>query len=74
MIGGGTAGLEAACTAAEVGCTTFLIEKSNVLGGLAREISKLPEKARIADFPDYLVQRAQKLKEFNCIYKHRGNG
>lgn len=27
VIGGGTAGLEAACTAAEVGCTTFLIEK-----------------------------------------------
>lgn len=62
VIGGGTAGLEAACTAAEVGCTTFLIEKSPVLGGLAREIAKLPEKARIADFPDYLVQRAQNLK------------
>ena len=28
VIGGGTAGLEAACTAAEVGCTTFLIEKN----------------------------------------------
>lgn len=27
VVGGGTAGLEAACTAAEVGCTTFLIEK-----------------------------------------------
>ena len=27
VIGGGTAGLEAACTAAEVGCTTFLFEK-----------------------------------------------
>lgn len=62
VIGGGTAGLEAACTAAEVGCTTFLIEKSNVLGGLAREIAKLPEKARIADFPNYLIQRAQNLK------------
>lgn len=28
VIGGGTAGLEAACTAAEVGCKTFLVEKS----------------------------------------------
>ena len=27
VIGGGTAGLEAACSAAEVGCTTFLLEK-----------------------------------------------
>ena len=31
VIGGGTAGLEAACTAAEVGCTTFLIEKKPYL-------------------------------------------
>ena len=35
VIGGGTAGLEAACTAAEVGCTTFLFEKNDHLGGLA---------------------------------------
>ena len=30
VIGGGTAGLEAACTASEVGCTTFLIEKEKL--------------------------------------------
>ena len=41
VIGGGTAGLEAACTAAEVGCTTFLIEKKAELGGLASVISKI---------------------------------
>ena len=35
VVGGGTAGLEAACTAAEVGCATVLIEKSGELGGLA---------------------------------------
>ena len=50
VIGGGTAGLEAACTAAEVGCTTFLIEKKPYLGGLAAEISKIPDKKRLADF------------------------
>ena len=44
VIGGGTAGLEAACTAAEVGCTTFLIEKKPELGGLAALISKIPDK------------------------------
>ena len=44
VIGGGTAGMEAACTAAEVGCTTFLIEKKPYLGGLAAEISKIPDK------------------------------
>lgn len=62
VIGGGTAGLEAACTAAEVGCTVFLLEKNPVLGGLSAEISKLPDKKRLADFPDYLIRRAQNLK------------
>lgn len=62
VIGGGTAGLEAACTAAEAGCTTFLFEKKAYLGGLAREIAKLPAKDRINDFPDYLIDRAKNLK------------
>lgn len=61
VIGGGTTGLEAACTAAEVGCTTFLIEKNKHLGGLAYEISKIPDKKRLRDFPDYLEHRASKL-------------
>lgn len=62
VIGGGTAGLEAACTAAEVGCTTFLIEKKTCLGGLAAEISKIPDKKRLGDFPEYLIHRAEKLR------------
>lgn len=62
VIGDGTAGLEAACTAAEVGCTTFLLEKKPYLGGLAAEISKIPDKKRLADFPNYLIHRAHKLK------------
>lgn len=70
VIGGGTAGLEAACTAAEVGCTTFLIEKKDVLGGLAHEISKIPDKNRLADFPNYLIKRASKLNNL-FIFKNR---
>jgi 2,4-dienoyl-CoA reductase-like NADH-dependent reductase (Old Yellow Enzyme family)/NADPH-dependent 2,4-dienoyl-CoA reductase/sulfur reductase-like enzyme len=62
VIGGGTAGLEAACTAAEAGSTTFLLEQKAYLGGLAREIAKLPAKDRINDFPDYLINRAKNLK------------
>ena len=62
VIGGGSAGLEAACTAAEAGCTTFLFEKKSYLGGLSREIAKLPAKSRINDFPDYLINRANSLK------------
>ncbi|SHI62958.1 oxidoreductase [Pseudobutyrivibrio xylanivorans] len=62
VVGGGTAGLEAACTAAEVGCTTFLLEKKHELGGLSVQISKIPDKKRLADFPTYMINRASKLK------------
>lgn len=61
VIGGGTAGLEAACTAAEAGCQTFLLEKKEYMGGLAAEISKIPDKKRIHDFVDYLTNRAAKI-------------
>ena len=69
VMGGGTAGLEAACTAAEVGCTTFLIERKPYLGGLAAEISKIPDKKRLADFPNYLIHRAEKMKNL-FIFKN----
>lgn len=61
VIGGGTAGLEAACTAAEVGCNTFLFEKKNELGGTARVISQIPDKNRMRDFVTYLENRAESL-------------
>lgn len=69
VIGGGTAGLEAACTAAEVGCNTFLLEKGNELGGLASLISKIPAKNRLADFPHYLMHRAEQLENL-YIFKN----
>lgn len=67
VVGGGTAGLEAACTAAEVGCATFLIEKEDHLGGLADMISKIPDKKRIRDFVVYLENRAAKLKNLYIL-------
>ena len=67
VIGGGTAGMEAACTAAEVGCTVFLIEKADHLGGLAHEISKFPDKSRLRDFPDYLERRTRKLHNLHVF-------
>ncbi len=69
VIGGGTAGLEAACTAAEVGCNTFLLEKTDSLGGLASQISKIPAKKRLADFPNYLIHRAENLNNL-YIFKN----
>lgn len=61
VIGGGTAGLEAACTAAEVGCQTFLLEKESEFGGLARKIAQIPDKYRVQYFVDYLLKRAESL-------------
>lgn len=61
VIGGGTSGLETACTAAEVGCRVTLLEREGELGGLARKIAHFPEKSRIDDFPTYLEHRAAKL-------------
>lgn len=61
VIGGGTSGLETACTAAEAGCRVTLIERERELGGLARKIARFPEKSRIEDFPAYLEQRASHL-------------
>lgn len=67
VIGGGTTGMEAACTAAEVGCSVFLIEKADHLGGLAVEISKFPDKNRLRDFPDYLGRRIAKLHNLHTF-------
>ncbi|AZV57739.1 FAD-dependent oxidoreductase [Clostridium sp. AWRP] len=73
VIGGGTAGLEAACTAAELGCTTFLFEKKAYVGGLAREISKFPAKYRIAYFPSYLIKRAENLNNLTIFTNTRAD-
>ena len=54
VVGAGTAGMEAACTAAEVGCNVFVLEKNDHIGGLSTFISDLPSKTRMKDFPKYL--------------------
>lgn len=61
VVGGGVAGLEAACTAAEEGCAVQLLEKTSRLGGLAERISHFPAKRRIGWFADYLEARASTL-------------
>lgn len=67
VVGAGTAGLEAACTAAEVGCNVTLLEKEDHVGGLSVEISKIPAKKRLADFPNYLKHRASKLDNLTIL-------
>lgn len=72
VIGGGTAGLEAACTAAEAGCQTFLLEKKTQTGGLAAQISKIPDKRRIYDFVEYQEQRARRLPNLYTFTETEG--
>lgn len=72
VIGGGTAGLEAACTAAEAGCQTFLLEKKAQTGGLAAQISKIPDKKRIYDFVEYQEQRAKRLPNLYTFTETEG--
>lgn len=67
VIGGGTSGIEAACTAAEVGCQVTLIEKENHLGGRAALISNLPEKFRMKYFVEYLCNRVSKLDRVKVL-------
>ena len=67
VVGGGTAGLEAACTAAEVGCNVTLLEKEQEVGGLSVQISKIPAKKRLGDFPTYLKHRAGKLENLKIV-------
>ena len=66
VIGGGTAGLEAACTAAEVGCNVTLFEEKDRLGGLAWMIGTVPAKGRIHYFVEYLENRAKELPKLDC--------
>lgn len=73
VVGGGTAGLEAACTAAELGCTTFLLEKNDYLGGLSALISQIPDKNRLGDFPKYLINRAKKLHNLFIFTSNNGD-
>lgn len=68
VIGAGTAGMEAACTAAEVGCDVTLLEKTDHAGGLSVEISKLPAKTRLAAFPHYLIRRMETLENLDVRY------
>lgn len=58
VIGGGVGGLEAACTAAEVGCEVVLLEGREALGGTVGEAVRLPAKRRIATFLAHLARRA----------------
>ena len=67
VIGAGTAGMETACTAAEIGCDVTLIDQNDHLGGRAAYICNLPEKFRMRDFVTYLTRRVERLKNIKVL-------
>lgn len=59
VVGGGNAGMEAACTAAELGCEVVVMERERELGGMVRIAARLPAKDRMNHLIAYLGRRAQ---------------
>lgn len=67
VVGGGISGLEAACTAAETGCTVTLLEQDTNLGGWLGAVSKIPRKFRLGRLLNYMLIRASGLKNLTCL-------
>jgi heterodisulfide reductase subunit A-like polyferredoxin len=59
VIGGGVAGMTSALTLAEQGFDVHLIEKSNVLGGVARRIHSNLDGEDVQQFLDSLIKRVR---------------
>jgi heterodisulfide reductase subunit A len=59
VIGGGVAGMTSALTLAEQGFEVHLIEKSNVLGGVARRIHYNLDGEDVQEFLDGLIKKVQ---------------
>lgn len=57
VVGGGPAGLQAACIAAERGHRVMLYEKNEKLGGQVNMAYMPPEKAEMKNIVDYLTNR-----------------
>lgn len=61
IVGGGPAGLQTACIAAEFGLEVHVVEKSGDVGGKL-EVASVPEgKSELSRFRDYLVDRTRAL-------------
>lgn len=67
VIGAGMGGLEAACTAAEVGCDVVCIEKSEKIGGWVPQLAQIPAKFRMKDLENYMLRRAEGLENLKIM-------
>lgn len=60
VVGGGPAGIEAACAAASRGHDVTIVERSDRLGGQLRLASILPHKEKLSWFLDYLLGQVKR--------------
>jgi heterodisulfide reductase subunit A-like polyferredoxin len=65
VVGGGASGMEAALSAAEQGIDVHLIEKTGVLGGIARNLNATWLGESIQDYLKDLVKRTMDTKSIN---------
>lgn len=61
VVGGGPAGLQAACTAAERGHRVVLYERADVLGGALQLARQAPFRHELGAITDWLADRAERL-------------
>lgn len=59
IIGGGIAGMEAALGVAEQGCQTYLVEKTEGLGGVARRLRSTWKGEQVAPYLKALTQKVK---------------
>jgi heterodisulfide reductase subunit A-like polyferredoxin len=59
VVGGGVAGMEAALGIARQGCLTYLVEKSDALGGNAKKLHVTWQGEPVAPYLEELIQKVQ---------------
>ncbi len=65
VVGGGVAGMEAALCAASQGVDVHLVEKTGVLGGIARNLNFTWQGEKIQDYLEDLIARTHASKSIN---------
>ena len=73
VIGGGTAGAAAAIRAAQLGCSTLVVEKATALGGTAVNALVMPMMNSNVEHMELLAQIDERLQAMGVQTHHRYN-
>ncbi len=71
VVGGGAAGLETALGAARQGVGVYLVEKSPVLGGIARSLNTTWKGEWIGEYLDDLIDQAREMENIQIFTEHQ---